>query len=259
MIDVSNEAVKNSDAPVESVDRALRLILLLRERGSLSIKEAASILKVAPSTAHRLLATLTHRDFAVQDYSRRYRLGPAMSPGDSTEVSFERLKQAADSVLPLLQREVGETVQIMALRGQNIQFLDGIEPSTMLRVAVRRGEEMPAFVSAGGKAILARMSNSEIEELFAGGLPAWPHRKLNTVNSVKRAMTRVRRDGFAISDEETEQGVSGVGVAVNDASGFPLAALTVAIPAARFDRADVGRYAAALHKAAEDIERQLSQ
>lgn len=244
--------------PIESVDRALQLILLLKEHGCLSIREAADALNVAPSTAHRLLATLVHRDFAVQDFKRRYRPGSVMTATAPRALDDQRISEAGMRILPLLQREVGETVQIMVLRGQNIRFLDGVDPSALLRVAVRRGEEMPAFVSSGGKAMLARLSNAEIEELYPNGLPAWPNRKLNTVRSLKRAMTRIRRDGYAVSVEETEQGVAGVGVAVTDDFGFPIAAITVAVPVTRFDREKVPDAVAALQRAADDIQVELA-
>ena len=65
-------------SPVESVDRALVLLTALRDGEVLSVTDAAARLGVAPSTAHRLLTSLVHRDFAFQDRDRRYRRGPAL-------------------------------------------------------------------------------------------------------------------------------------------------------------------------------------
>src|SRR5437764_14486442 len=64
--------------PVSSADNVLTLLRLLRERGELRVAEAASGLGVAPSTAHRLLATLRRHEFAVQDRHHVYLPGPAL-------------------------------------------------------------------------------------------------------------------------------------------------------------------------------------
>lgn len=62
---------------LDSVDNALRLLQMLRDVGALRLKDAAEELGTAPSTAHRLLAMLVYRGFAVQDEKRRYHPGPA--------------------------------------------------------------------------------------------------------------------------------------------------------------------------------------
>lgn len=241
-------------APVESVDRALRLLLYLRDNESISVKEAAEHLGIAASTAHRLLTTLTRRGFTVQDFARRYWLGAVMSHADPREVTEAELLEAAAQPLAELQARVQETVQIMVLRRGNIRFLDGVEPNTLLRVARRKDYEMPAFVSAGGKAILARLSNREVEEIYRRGLREWPTRRVESMTMMKRMLSQVRRLGYGISLEETEQGVVGVGVAIVGPDSKPVAALTVAIPSVRFQRKDVPEYAAALREAAARVE-----
>src|SRR2546423_6794422 len=69
---------------LQSVDHALQLVQILRDNGSLRISEAAQELGTARSTAHRLLAMLVYRDFAVQDEARNYLPGPALSAPQAT-------------------------------------------------------------------------------------------------------------------------------------------------------------------------------
>ncbi len=66
---------------LESVDNVLRLLQMLRDVGGLRLKDAAEELGIAPSTAHRLLAMLVYRGFAVQDERRMYHPGSAMGAG----------------------------------------------------------------------------------------------------------------------------------------------------------------------------------
>lgn len=244
-------------APVESVDRALRLLLYLRDRDSISVTEAAAHLGIAGSTAHRLLSTLTRREFTIQDFSRRYRLGNALSIAHPARVTDSMLSAAAQQPLTELQAKVRETVQIMVLRGGNIRFLDGLESEAVLRVKRRVDDEMPAFVSAGGKAILGQLSNQEVEEIYHRGLTTWPTRRVHTMQMLKRMLTQVRRKGYALNVEETEQGVAGVGVSIVGRDARPVGALTIAIPSARFQREHVADYVAALRAAAQCIQEEL--
>ncbi|MCG2621178.1 IclR family transcriptional regulator [Arthrobacter sp. I2-34] len=250
---------KAETSPVESVDRALLLLLLMRERGPVSVKTAAEHLAVAPSTAHRLLSALAFRGFVSQDRERRYRLGPALMDRSMEPFSISRLREYARGPLLELHSRLGETVQLMVLRGGNIQFIDGVESESSLRVGMRIGDQMPAFVSAGGKAILAQLSNAELEELYRNGLPAWPTSRITTMAMLKRSMTKVRRAEFGTNFEETEQGVSGVGVSIGDVTGRPVAAVTVATPSIRFRRVDMAVHVAALRQAAASIEERIAQ
>lgn len=247
----------SSSAPLESVDRALRLLLMARDHPSVSVKEAADHLGVAPSTAHRLLAALSHRGFVVQDHTRRYRAGPAMQEGSPTTVPAKSLIRAARPSLEELQAATRETAHLMVLHGTNIRFLDGVESDQVLRISVHRGDEMPAFVSSGGKAMLARLSNADIEDIFSEGLSDWPTRRLTTLRMLKREMTKVRRQGHALSIEETERGVVGLGVSITSQHDAPVAALTLAIPSVRFDRTRRAEHVARLEQAATQVQQRL--
>ncbi|WP_369134002.1 IclR family transcriptional regulator [Modestobacter sp. I12A-02662] len=242
------------DAPLQSVDRALQLTLLLRGGRQLSVQEAAAVLGTAPSTAHRLLNALVHRGFAAQDRQRRYVAGPVFVP-QAPEVNAGLLRQLAYPVLQTLHERLGETVQVMVLKGNHILFVDGIENvQRSLRVGMRIGDEMPAYCSAGGKAILAEMGNQEVELLYRGGLTPWPTARFTTVNALKRHLATVRRLGYGTSAEETERGVHGAGVSVRGPSGEVIAALTTAVPSVRFRRHDVPRYVEGLTAARDALQ-----
>lgn len=249
--------MENKSSPVESVDRALLLLMRMRDQGPLSVKAAAEQLDVAPSTAHRLLSALTFRGFAAQDHDRTYRQGPELSGNAPQAISTQKLRQHAQSALVRLQGTVGETVQVMVLNGGNIQFVEGVESARTLRVAKRVGDMMPAFVSSGGKAMLARLTNAELEEMYRSGLLPWATGRITTLASLKRAMTRIRRDGYGTSFEETEQGVVGLGVSINDADGRPVAAVTTATPSIRFNRSAMPQHIEALQLAATEIMEKL--
>lgn len=235
---------------LESVDRALQLLVRLRDGDVMSVKSAGERLGVAPSTAHRLLGALVARDFAVQDRERRYRAGPQLIPHRESYVSVNQLRRVARPALLKLHEDVNDTVQLMLLTGPNIRFIDGIESEEVLRVKARMGDLMPAYCSAGGKAILAELGNVEVEQIYRGGLTPWPTARIHTLPALKRQLAVVHKAGYAVSLEETEQGVTGLGVCMRDSTGKPVAAYTTAIPTARFRKASTPEYVKALMEAA---------
>lgn len=250
--------VPRDAAPLQSVDRALQLTLLLREGRQLSVRAAAEVLGTAPATAHRLLSALVHRGFAVQDRDRRYVAGPVFVP-QAARFDPGLLRRLAHPVLQSLHECVGETVQLMVLTGSNILFIDGIEAvGRSLRIGMRIGDEMPAYCSAGGKALLAEMTNPQVENLYRGGLTPWPTARYGNVNALKRNLAMVRRLGYGTNFEETERGVHGLGVCVHTPTGATVAAFTTALPSVRFRRQDVPRYVEGLLAARGELEELLA-
>lgn len=206
------------DAPtyvVASVDHALRLALVMQTEGPLRVSDAAARLGVAQPTAHRLLATLVHRDFAVQLPDRRYAAGPAM--GLPAAGPLEGLRAAAVPVMEALVATVRETVSLAVLRGDRCVMVASVECDQALRVGNREGATFPAAVAAGGKAILATLSEEEVRAQHPAVDPT--------------DLAAIRARGVAINRDRTEPGVTAVAVAIPGTS----AALSLSMPSARFD------------------------
>lgn len=244
----------NEPSKLESVDRALQLVTWLRNGEVMSVKAAGERLGVAPSTAHRLFGALVARDYATQDRERRYRAGTQLAPQAETHLSVNQLRQAGRPALEKLYEAINDTVQLMVLTGPHIRFIDGIESEAALHVKARLGDLMPAYCSAGGKAILAELGNIELEQVYRGGLTPWPTARIHTLPALKRQLAGVRKAGYATNTEETEQGVSGLGVCVRDPAGKPIAAYTTAIPSARYRKEQVPAHVKALKEAAAQTE-----
>src|SRR5262249_34140971 len=157
------------------------------------------------------------------------------------------LRELARPSLQLIQTRIQETAQVMELQGSNIRFLDGVECQAPLRVGVRIGVVMPAHCSAGGKALVAALDPGDLQRIYRDGLPPWPTARYTTLEAFTRHLSTVRRLGYGTNLEETEPGVSGVGVTVPDPGGRLRLAFTVAVPTARFDRTNLHRYVTALN------------
>lgn len=244
-------------SPPSSVDRALQLVTLLAERGELRVHDAASELGVAPSTAHRLLAALRDRGFAVQDRSRVYHPGPAL-PGVAAAPTGHGLAAAAAPHLTTLAAATGETVHLMVLEGVGARFVDGVDGVHALRVARRVGMVLPAHVTSGGKVLLAELNRAQLGALYPSGLPLTPVAAGPDLATLRRELSSVRRRGYAINAEQSEQGVNAIGACVRDRHRAAVAAVVLAAPSLRMPIRRLVELAPLLLETAADIGRALT-
>jgi DNA-binding IclR family transcriptional regulator len=245
--------VKNKPAyGIESVDHALRMAVLLQQEGPLRVTDAAERLGVARSTAHRLLAMLVYREFAEQDADRRYAAGPVMRRPTVPE-PVAQLRAAA---LPHLQALVGrtdETANLMILLGDQIRFVATVECGQVLRVGDREGRMLPAHLASGGRVLLATLTDEEIVRLYET-----PGAAEVDLPRLLRDLRRVRRQDFAVNDQGTEAGVTAIGHPIRGPRGTPVAAVSVAMPTARYNHDRLPEWVAALGAITANIERELA-
>lgn len=247
---------KRPGYPVDSVDSALRLLLLLRRDGSVRVTAAAAHLGVAPSTAHRLLAQLRFRNFVVQDRQRVYHPGPALEAVARSAASPD-LASVAHGHLAELTRITGETTHLLALEGNGTRFLDCVEGDQTVRVGRRIGLLLPAHTTSGGKALLAELPVGALRKLYPHGLPPARTAALSDLAALRRDLAATRRRGYAINIDESETGVSAVGRTVHDGAGRAVAALAVALPSMRSSRQLLTHLARQLHEAVAGLDADL--
>jgi DNA-binding IclR family transcriptional regulator len=242
--------MKNKPAySIESVDHALRLAVLLRQEGPLRVTEVAERLGVARSTAHRLLAMLVYRDFAEQGADRLYLAGPVLR-GPAGGEPVAQLRAAA---LPHLRELVGrarETANLMVLRGDQARFVATVECDAVLRVGDREGRMLPAHLASGGRALLAHRPDAEVSALYADTDV--------DLDALRRGFRLIRKQGFAVNNQGTEAGVTAVGRVIFEAPGTAVAAVSLAMPTARYKRARLPEWAGELARTATLIERDLA-
>ncbi|MDA8033541.1 MAG: IclR family transcriptional regulator [Actinomycetota bacterium] len=242
-----------NDPGRSSADNALRLVLLLTDARRLRVTETARALGVAPSTAHRLLATLCARGFALKVGDHSYVPGPAFARLGLADSPRNRLRSAASVHLAELTRRVGETSNLVVREDRFVRFLECAESTAALRVGSRVGALLPAHCTSGGKALLATLCEEDLDRLYGEGLPASPTAKAHDLATLRVELARVRADGHAVNREESEVGVVALGTCVRQPDGRSVAAISVAIPSARYRAGRAPAIVAALQRAADGI------
>jgi IclR family transcriptional regulator, acetate operon repressor len=247
--------------PTTSVDNALRLLELVGQRQALRVAEAADVLGVARSTAHRLLAALRRRGFVMQDRPNgAYRPGPALVEIGLAAVSRIDIRRVARPVLEEVRELTGETVSLAVLEGASIRFVDCAEGPRSVRVGNRTGVVRPAHASAVGKAILAGLSDAEVLRRYPDeDLPAATTEAALTARAaLLDELAGIRTRGYALNWEESADGVCAVAVALRDTVGQPLAALGVAAPSSRMgDPEAIRAFVPALLRGADLVHERL--
>ncbi|ODU06082.1 MAG: transcriptional regulator [Pseudonocardia sp. SCN 72-86] len=237
---------------IDSVDHALRLATVLQQEGPLRVTEAAARLGVARSTAHRLLAMLVYRDFAEQDHDRRYVAGPILRAQQMAEPVSE-LRRIALPHLAILTTRTMETSNLMVLVGDQIRFVATAECDQVLRVGDREGRVLPAHLASGGRALLAALEPDALRAFFDQSKAG-----VADVDALLRSLRRIRRQGFALNDELTEAGLTAIGCVVPRSPQSLPAAISLAMPTARYQRDRLPEWANLLAATAEAIARDLA-
>ena len=241
--------------PIESVDKALRLILLLTERSEIRLSEATRHLDVASSTAHRLLAMLQYRGFIRQDpVSKIYRAGPAITSVAFAVLGRIDLEGTAKPVMYRLGEQLRESVHVGMLEGATVRFVAAVEAPTAVRVASRLGLTMPAHCTSTGKAMLAQLSENEIYRLYPGeDLERLTGNSIGTRTELLAELGRIRQRGYAVNREESEDSVASVAVPIRTRAPGLRLGLNAAAPANRLRASQYPKVAALLVEAAKQI------
>lgn len=242
---------------VASVDNALRIAAMLQLEGPLTVKQVAERLGVAGSTAHRLLAMLVYRDFAVRNPDHSYRVGPVLELASHSQSAASRLRAAA---LPHLHRLVDlldESANLTVRTGDTVRFIASVESPRSLRVGSREGMVFPAHRTTAGLLLLAELPRDQVEGLYAAERYADRPAERPDLPALHADLARARRNGFALNQGRSERGVVAVGVPVRAGDGEVVAGISVSMPSVRYAKDQLPTLVGTLRATARSLERDV--
>jgi DNA-binding IclR family transcriptional regulator len=253
-------AAERSPYKVQVLDRALALLEKLSENGpDLTLAEISQSLGLHKSTAHRLVMVLErHRLVEKNTQSGRYRLGLKLFELGTRAVSQLDLRERARPFLERLSLDTGETVHLCVYDAGEVVYLDKVEPSRSVRLASSVGRRSPAYCTAVGKAMIAHVPEAEMETAVQRhGLRQLTRKTIGTLAELKTELARVRTQGFAIDNEENEEGVRCVGSVVRGFGGTLVGAISVSGPSFRVSTEKVGVIAQSVVSTATALSHEL--
>ncbi|WP_037367718.1 IclR family transcriptional regulator [Amycolatopsis orientalis] len=238
----------------DMVGKALRVLSLLGGYPEgVPLSELARAAGYPVSTTHRLLSSLQSEGFARNDpVSKRYSLGLRLF---ELGQSVSQARGFAGVALPVMQKlsaETGEPTLLAVLDGHNQVYVHSVQGSQRLQIRGEPGARGPLHCTSMGKCLVAFAPNRD--ELVASlELPALGPRTITEREAFAAEIAAVRERGFAIADEEHEEGIRAVGVPIRTPDGTAIAALSTAAPAYRLTVAQLEEFVPALRAAAREL------
>ncbi len=222
---------------IATVERAADVLVLFArsQRPSLGVTDIARELALSKAAVHRILSSLRTRQLVCLDEeTRRYALGPAaFALGVAYQARID-VRQAAAPELAALAELTGETATLSILTGAARMYVDQVTPQREIVMSVPLGLMFPLHAGASSKAMLAFMSDADVERALSEPLPAFTESTLTDAVSLRAELNRVRAQGFATSAGERQAGAVSVASPVFDHQGRPVAAISICGPAERF-------------------------
>ncbi|AWM04607.1 IclR family transcriptional regulator [Bradyrhizobium amphicarpaeae] len=227
----SSEADNDTrDGGVQSVDRALSILETLAEDDEgYRLSDLAVRTGLSASTVHRLLATLEGRRFVQFDRTQsKWHVG---SRAFTVGASFARRRNFSTQAIPYLRKLrdlTRETANLAVVDDEFIIVLTRMESREIMRSLTLVGGRVPMVTSGVGKAVLATYSDEDVGAVIRHhGMPRLTEKSIVRPSDLFKELETIRRQGFALDDEEACMGLRCVAAVVYNDRADPLAAISV--------------------------------
>jgi len=239
---------------VSAAARTLAILERLSASPSLGLEELSRATGLAKPTAHRFLLTLKELGYVRRDERERWAVTLKLFNVGSLALDHLDLHAAARPVAEELAAELGETVHVGVLDGDEAVYVIKIESRYTIRMYSQVGRRVPLYCSALGKVLLAWEDERARAEAL-GGVRFIPFtaRTLRDRAELELELARVRETGWARDDAEREEGIHCLGAPIFDREGRVVAALSVSWPAFRWEGGREAEVAARVKEAADRV------
>jgi DNA-binding IclR family transcriptional regulator len=244
---------------LQTIQKAGELLALYdRDHTEWGVREAASRLKIAKSSAHDLMSSLAELGFLNKTEENRYRLGWRLVTLSETLLATTELRKEARPVMDELAAQYQETIHLAVLDGTQAVYVDKLEGRQAVRVELTSlGARLYAHCSALGKVLLAYTSEEEVKRIIhTAGLPRFTDNTITEEEELLQSLTRIRKQGYAYDMEEVLLELCCVGAPIYNYTGQVIAAISMSVPAYRFRRSQT-EYRDAIVRTAKVISERL--
>jgi IclR family acetate operon transcriptional repressor len=221
---------------IQSVDRAITLLEAIAEAGGeTTLTELSRRTRLNISTCHHLLSTLVQRGYVAKVPVRRsYALGARILYLSNACLTQVDLPARAAPFIEQINEKTGETVHLAVLQGDAMMKVAKRESRHPVRVDTGTlGKSDAAHATASGKAMLAWLPEADMRRVLSHGLNRYTAKTITEWPDLIEALRHVRRNGYAMDDEEYQPGVICVGAAIRDHNGAVVGAISASTPAMR--------------------------
>ena len=215
---------------IETLARGLSVLSLFsRDSSELSLTEISRSADLNMTTSLRIASTLEAAGYLRRDpETKRYRPSVKVLQLGFSALRSMDIRQAARPHLERLSRETGETVSHAVLDGFEIVYVDRIRNRQIVGVVLGIGSRLPAHCTSMGKAILAYLPDGQLHaQLNGANLEACTTHTIVDQESLETELAKVRKQGYAINDQELALGLRAVAAPIRGEQGNVVAAINI--------------------------------
>ena len=249
--------VKN---PVQSAERIFQVLEMLADNGDMGLMEISSALNLHKSTVHRLLMSLIYMGYAKQDeVTQKYTLTYKMVSMAGKMLDRMDILQVAKPYLERLSDISGEAVHLVQREGNHILYIYKIEAKVgTIRMVSHVGMVHPMYCSGVGKAIMATLPEKEVKQIWNESIiERKTDKTITDIDEMLQVLAEVREKGYALDDEENEEGVRCIAACLHGYSKEVKYAFSVSGPVSRMTKERVEELAVDMKKVQEELSREL--
>src|SRR5580704_5340004 len=192
------------------------------------------------AAVRRCLYTLSKLGFAGAEDGQRYSLRPKMLTLANTYTATSTLASAAQPILERMSAALGESFSVATLDGEDIVYIARTTVTRVMSVDLHIGSRLPAFCTSMGRVLLAYLPQDQLEQFLSRvTFTQYTPRTINSTDKLRLALRNVRRNGFALCDQELEVGLRSLAVPVYAPNGRVVATVNLSGHAPRMPMLDM--------------------
>lgn len=225
---------KKSGVQVQSVARALEILRCFRYTPEMGISEIAEEMNLNKSTVFGLVNTLAGYGYLEQVPSnRKYRLGLELFEMGNLVLSRIDIRNEAKELCTPLVQKYPATVHIATHSEGEVVYVDKLDAGLSLISASSVGKRLPMHCTGVGKAILAYLPETYIDQYLQFPLKKFTEKTVTTRQQLADELSNVRKMGIAMDQEEIELGLSCIAAPILQRNGEPVLAISLSFPYGR--------------------------
>ncbi|OAH59648.1 MULTISPECIES: IclR family transcriptional regulator [Bacillaceae] len=245
-----------SERLIQSIERAADVLeLFLTSKSELSVKEISQKLNLSKSTVHGIIKTLEHRGYLQQNPDDlKYKLGIKLFELGNLVGKNLEIGKIARPIIRDLVVELNETVHLVTLQRDEVIYIEKVEGPRALTIYSHIGKRAPFHCTGVGKAILAYLSEKEVDRILSSViLESFTEYTMTNREDIKNHLHSIREKGYAVDDEEIELGLKCIAAPIFDHQGNVIASISCAAPKMRLDENRLPKVIEGIKRAASEI------
>jgi len=226
-----------------------------RERPEMTLSEVAAATAISPAAVRRCLNTLVQQGY-VGKKGKLFLLTPEVMAFASAFIESMNLEEVVRPHLQRVRDQTGDSSSLAVLSGPDILYLTHVSTTRMVKLVAGLGTRFPAYATSLGRVLLAHHSDAFINDYLQNAvLEKLTSKTVTSKPELRRILKGVRREGYAVIQDELDYGIVSIAVPVRRESGEVLAAINCSTSTTRINKEDMAKTRLEpLRKAAHSIE-----